>query len=139
MAFKINIADKGLTFHLESAGESIVGLKIGENINGEDIDSKLKGYKFLISGASDKAGFPVLNSVEGPILKKALLTYGVGMKNKTKGLRKRKTVRGNTLSADIVQINLVIKKYGNTGLKEIFPEQCKPKAKKEEAEKPAEA
>ena len=131
MAFKINIADKekGLTYHLDSGGEAIIGLKMGDVVKGEDIDSKLSGYEFEIKGMSDKAGFPSLQKVEGTILKRVLLKYGTGMKDKRKGLRKRKTVRGNTISADSVQINLFVKKKGEKSLSEIFPEQCKPEEK----------
>ena len=139
MVFKINIAEKekGLTYHLDSASETIVGLKLGESIKGEDIDSKLSGYEFEISGMSDKAGFPSTKEVEGTILKRVLLKYGKGMKNKTNGLRKRKAIRGNTISTDVVQINLLVKKKGSASLSSIFPEQCKPKEKKVE-EKPIE-
>jgi len=133
MVFKVNIADKkGLTYHLDSNSESIIGLKLGEIIKGEDVDSKLEGYEFEIKGMSDKAGFPSIEKVEGILLKRALLTYGKGMKDKRKGLRKRKTVRGNTISVDSVQINLTVKKHGKASLHELFPEQGKKK------EKPAE-
>ena len=53
-----------------------------------------------------------------------------------KGLRLRKTVRGNLISPSIVQINTIVKKKGEKKLEDIFPEQCKPKPKEE---KPAEA
>ncbi|MFH1248544.1 MAG: S6e family ribosomal protein [archaeon] len=142
MAFKINIADnkeKGKTYKIESNSETLIGLKLGDAVKGSDVDSKLEGYDFIIQGASDKAGFPSFNDVEGTGLKRVLLTYGRGMKEtKPKGLKRRKTVRGNTISTDIVQINLKVKKQGSQNLAEIFPEQIKvkeePKAEvKEEA------
>lgn len=139
MVFKINIADakeKGKTFHLDVDSDVLVGLKVGDTIEGKDVKSELEGYEFTITGASDKAGFPSLAEVEGTALKRVLLKYGKGMRErKPRGMRKRKTVRGSTISPDIVQINLAVKKAGGKSLTEIFPDQCK---KKEEA-KPVEA
>src|SRR3989344_4386256 len=147
MPFKINISEKGKTFHLETESESAIEKTIGETIQGEDIFTELKGYVLEITGASDKAGIPAFKEVEGQGLKRVLLTYGKGMHKKPKGLRKkrrkspkglrlRKTVRGNVISQSIVQINMNVKKSGGKKLEDIFPEQCKPKAK-EEAKKMA--
>lgn len=129
--FKINIADnktKGKTFKVESNSESFVGLKIGDIIKGNEVLPQLEDYEFVITGASDKAGFPALQNIEGSSLKQALLKYGRGMKEKKPhGLKKRKTIRGNTISTDIVQINLTVKKAGTKPLEELFPEQVKAK------------
>ena len=142
MAFKINMSKKdGKTFRIEVDTEAIIGKKIGETIDGSDIKSELAGYEFEITGLSDKAGLPSLKQVEGQGLKRVLLTYGKAMHKKPKGLRKRrrksppglrlrKSIRGNTISKDIVQINTQVTKEGSKKLEEIFPEQAKPKEKK---------
>ena len=149
--FKINIATKdGKTFKLESEAETLIGKKIGEKVSGKEISSELNGYEFEIRGASDKAGFTAMENVEGETLKKVLLTYGKAMKKrprkegkkkqlckKPKGLRLRRTVRGNTISDAIVQINLKILKDGTKKLSEIFPEQNK-KDEQVQEEKPVE-
>jgi len=149
--FKINIATKdGKTFKLESEAETLIGKKIGEKVSGKEISSGLNGYEFKIRGASDKAGFTAMENVEGETLKKVLLTYGKAMKKrprkegkkkqlckKPKGLRLRRTVRGNTISDAIVQINLKILKDGTKKLSEIFPEQNK-KDEQVQEEKPVE-
>ena len=137
--FKINIADnknKGKTFKAESNSEAFVGLKVGDTIKGNDILPQLEEYEFVITGASDKAGFPSLKEVEGTSLRRVLLKYGKGMKEKKPhGMKKRKTIRGNTISTDIVQINLAVKKEGSKALAEIFPEQVKkPEEKAEKIE-----
>ena len=49
-----------------------------------------------------------------------------------KGQRKRKTVRGNTISNDTVQVNCKVVKKGEKPLEELVP--TKPKEKKEGAE-----
>ncbi len=86
-----------------------------------------------------------MENIEGIGLKKLLFNFGKGMKKrprregkrkrsdyKPKGLRLRKTARGKTISASIVQINLKILKEGKKKLSEIFPEQNQPKEKKVE-------
>jgi small subunit ribosomal protein S6e len=152
MPFKVNIGVKdGKTFRLESEAEALVGKKIGETVSGEDIAESLAGFEFEIMGTSDKAGFPGLKKVEGIALKKVLLTYGTGMKKKPrkegkkkggnlkpKGLRLKKSVRGNTISKDTIQINLKVLKQGTKKLEEIFPEQLKKKEEKKEEKKEAE-
>ncbi len=139
MPFKINIGTKnGKTFKLEAEAPALIGKKLHEKIIGNNISSDFDGYEFEIAGASDKAGFTAMENVEGIGLKKVLLTYGKGMKRrprregkkkqlckKPKGLRLRKTVRGNAISDLIVQINLKLLKEGNKKLSEIFPEQNK--------------
>jgi small subunit ribosomal protein S6e len=140
MVFKINISRKdGRTFHLDLEMENLSGKKIGETLKGEELHSDLSGYILKINGLSDKSGFPSLNNVEGPNLRKKLLTYGQGMKEKSPaGMKKKKTVRGNVISLDTIQINTSIEKEGTKKLEEVFPDQ-KPKEKvKWVAPKPAE-
>ncbi len=146
MPFKINIAEKtGKTYKLEIESEDLPGKKLHDKIPGKDLLSDLEGYEFEIAGASDKAGFTAHKEVPGIGLKKIFLTYGKAMKKRPrregkkktsnptpKGLRLRKTVRGNTISSDITQINLKVLKEGNKKLSEIFSDQNKPREKKEE-------
>ncbi len=132
MAFKLNISEKGKTFKLETDTEFLVGKKIGEKIEGKEIKPELEGYELEITGTSDKAGFPGKKDIEGEALKRILLTKGWGMKKRPrkegkgkprriqKGLRLRKTVRGNTISKNTIQINLKVIKAGNKKLEEIF-------------------
>jgi len=141
--FKINIAEKGKTFKIESDSEALEGKKLGDKVSGKDISPDLSGYEFTIKGASDIAGFPHKEDIEGPQLKKVLLKKGWGMHKRTKkegkkpvstpkGFRRRKTVRGNTISDKTVQINLVVKKPGSKPLQEIFPDQNKKEEEKKE-------
>lgn len=153
MPFKINISDKGKTFHLETETESVIGRKINEFIKGEDIMPELEGYELEIKGLSDKAGFPAKADIEGTALKKVLLKKGFNLKSKPKkegkkrlgrkmpqGLRMRKRVRGNTISPDIIQINTIVKKSGTKKLEQIFPNQGKSKQSSEvkQGEQPGE-
>ena len=136
MAFKFEIGFKNRTAHLEAEGEAFIGKKIGEKADGSDINPDFAGYELEITGASDKAGFPSKKDVEGTGLKRVLLKKGFSLhklklKKKTanrkkieRGLRKRRTVRGNTISSDISQINLKVLKEGGKKFDEIFPKKA---------------
>ncbi|MEM1535660.1 MAG: S6e family ribosomal protein, partial [Candidatus Pacearchaeota archaeon] len=119
--FKLNISDKGKTYKVETNSELFLGKKLGEKIKGEIIKEipELADYELEITGASDNAGFPCLPSIPGTGRKRVLLTKGKGMRDKTKGLRLRKTVHGNTIDETIVQINLKVVKHGAKPLEEI--------------------
>ena len=153
MPFKINISEKsGKTFHLNlENAEGIMRKKLHEKVKGNEFSPDLNGYEFEITGASDKAGFTAMEDIEGVGLKRVLLNYGKGMKSRPKkegkkkrsklrpkGLRMRKTVRGNTISEDTSQINLKILNEGSKKLGEIFPEQNQKKEKATKEAKPAE-
>ncbi len=145
MPFKINISNKGKTFKLELDSELLIGRKIGEKFDGKEIKPELAGYELEITGTSDIAGFPGFKEVEGTSLKRVLLSYGKGMHKKPRrqgkkpvespnGLRLKKSVRGNTISKDTIQININIIKPGSKKLEEIFPEQNKPKEQAKETQ-----
>ncbi len=149
MPFKLDIGYKGKTFHVEVEADALMGKKIGETVKGEDIKPELSGAEFEITGASDKAGFPASEDVEGTSLNKELLTEGFGLKRvhkqkKTsnpkpvKGLRLRRTLRGGTISADITQINLKLTKEGEKPLPAMLGIEEGAGKKKESGEKSAE-
>lgn len=119
MAFKINVAQKGITKKYETENEDLVGTKIGDKIDGKLISEELEGYEIEITGTSDKAGFMGRSEINGVGLKKVLLTRGKGMWDKRKGVRLRKTVRGNEISLDTVQINTIVSKEGKTKFAEL--------------------
>ena len=147
MAFKINISDKdGKTYKLETESE-LSGKKINETIKGEEINADLTGYELEITGISDSAGFPGLKEIEGNMLTKKLLKKGdIGIRKiPVRGFRKRKTVRGNTISEKTSQINTILKKQGGKKLEEIFKAETPAETptegespKEEVKEKPAE-
>jgi len=153
MVFKINIGTKdGKTWKLETESKALEGKELGEKIQGNLFSPDLVGYEFEITGASDLAGFPSMPDVEGTPLKKVLLNYGFGMKkrpkhegkrkrtkNRPKGLRLRKTVRGKVLSEKTTQINLNLVTEGGKKLPEIFPDQMPKTAEPEQVQAKTEA
>ncbi|HLC59107.1 MAG TPA: 30S ribosomal protein S6e [archaeon] len=109
---------------------TIFNKKIGEDISGDHLG--LHGYTLKITGGSDKDGFPMRPDVEGIGRKRILIGESIGFHPTIKGERKRRTVRGNTISEDTHQVNLKVMKAGAKSLEELHP------SKKKE-EKPAEA
>ena len=91
------------------------GMKIGESIKGGLIG--FPNYEFIITGGSDRSGFPMRKDVHGPVKKKILVSKrGIGYKPLRKGAKKRKTVRGNEVTYDMTLINLLVTKYGEAEL-----------------------
>lgn len=123
MAFKINIADKGKTYKLETENEVLVGKRIGEPIEGNDLSEDLKGYVLEITGTSDISGIPGKKGLEGNIYHRKLLTKGFGMKDTRKGIRLKKTLRGEEISAKTIQINAIVKKEGQKKFAELVKKE----------------
>ncbi len=147
MPFKVNISEKGKSWKIESASEALIGKKIGETIEGSEIADTLTGYTLKITGATDSSGFPHKAEIQGPEMKRIILTYGWGMhkrprkagkkpRQSPKGLRLRKTIRGQQLSEKTSQVNVIVAKHGHKSLHELFPDQNKPKEKAAEVKAP---
>ncbi len=120
--FKLNIGDKSGKCHTKTVKDaqanSLIGLKIGEKVDGKLIG--FPSYSFIVTGGSDKDGFPMRPSLNGPIRKKLLLSGGVGYKPPREGRRYRKSVRGNTVSEVTYQINMKVEQEGSKPLSELI-------------------
>ena len=77
--------------------------KIGDTIDASVIG--ISGKKLLITGGSDNTGFPMLKTLPGGQKKKLLLESPPGFRPLRKGERRRKYLRGNIITDEIVQIN----------------------------------
>jgi small subunit ribosomal protein S6e len=90
----------------EARAVPFIGRKIGETVDGAMVD--LPAHKLQIMGGSDKDGVPMRSNVHGGVRRNVVLSGGAGFNPKNKGERKRKTVRGNVITDEIVQINTKI-------------------------------
>lgn len=109
--FKIIVSDPktggSKAFEIEGARAiPLIGKRIGDIIDGSVVG--MPGVKLMITGGSDKDGFPMRPDVHGGVKTEVLLSGGVGFKPKNKGERRRRTVRGNVITEDIVQVNVRI-------------------------------
>jgi len=113
----------------DTRASPLIGKKIGEVMDGAPVD--LPAHKIQITGGSDKDGFAMRPSVHGGVRRRIVLSGGVGFNPKNEGMRRRKTVRGNVITDEIVQVNVKILE------KPKAKEGKKPKEKKEETTAPA--
>jgi small subunit ribosomal protein S6e len=105
--FKLVVSDpktgKAQAIEVKDENASLfVGRKIGELVDALPIG--VPG-KIMITGGSDRAGFPMRSDVLGGGKNYVLMTEGVGYKSKSGGTKKRKLVRGGTINEEIYQIN----------------------------------
>jgi small subunit ribosomal protein S6e len=105
----------------ETQAVLLIGRKLGEVIDGTVV--KMSGYKLLITGGSDKDGFPMRPNIHGGVRVGAILSEGVGFHPSKKGERKRKTLRGNVITEAIVQINMKIVEKPKKSKKEGKPKE----------------
>ena len=111
---------KGKSFQKEIDGEIFYGKKIGDKIEGSVIG--LDNYELVITGGSDKQGFPMRKGVHGTARKKLLLSGGPGYRPRRKGVRRRKSIRGEVVSPEIAQLNLKVVKEGDKKFEDILKE-----------------
>ncbi len=124
--FEVVISDpkNGKSYQTNVEGHhanSLIGKRINDEVDG--IFVNLPGYKLKITGGSDFDGFPMKKNIPGPGRKKILGKGGAGFKNLKGGVRKKKTVRGNTISPDISQLNMKVIEHGPKSIKDIFEEE----------------
>lgn len=107
---------------------ALYGTRIGQVVEGAV--AGMQGYKIKLTGGTDKDGIPMRPDVHGSAKVRVILSGGVGYKPKDKGDKKRKVVRGNTVSVETTFLNFTI----------VEAPKGRKKAKKEpaEAEAPAE-
>ncbi len=84
----------------EARAAPFIGRRIGEIIDGTVVD--LPAHKVQIRGGSDKDGVPMRGNVHGGVRRAVVLSGGVGFSPKKKGERRRKTVRGSTITISSV-------------------------------------
>ena len=94
----------------EEKSNALVGKSVGEEIDGIFLD--LPGYRLKITGGSDGSGVPMRGDIAGNQRRRLLMTNSVGFTPMKDGQRKRKLIRGKSLSGEISQINLKVIEYG---------------------------
>ncbi|KAA0005336.1 MAG: 30S ribosomal protein S6e [Thermoplasmata archaeon] len=132
--FKVVISDGPKSWQIVVDGHhanSLVGKKIGDEVDG--IFVSLPGYKLQITGGVDRDGFVMRKDVPGISRKRILTSKSIGFKPKDKGVRKRITVAGNTISLNISQINMKVIKKGAKPVEELLAAAGKIEAKEKEA------
>jgi len=130
--FKVVVNDiqTGKSYNIPVSGHhanSLIGKKINDEVDG--IFVSLPGYKLQITGGTDKDGFPMRHDVPGSTRRRLLLSKGLGFKPKERGKRMKKSVRGNTINQEIVQVNMKVMKPGAKPIDEIIKGEGKTEGK----------
>ncbi len=108
----------GKAFSRKTEQPVFLGQKLGTEV---DLSvAGLTGYKGILTGGSDKQGFPMKPSLTGSTRKKALMKGGVGYRTAEKGIKRRKTVAGNEVGPNTEQVNVRLSVYGKLDLEEFM-------------------
>lgn len=99
---------------------SLIGKRIGDDVDG--IFVGLPGYKLVITGGSDKGGIPMRSDIHGSKRQKVLVSKSTGFNPDHHGTRRKKSMRGNTISQDIVQINMKVTGQGPKTIESLMSE-----------------
>ncbi len=129
MKINISVPETKKSYNVEIDDKvrlSFLGKKIKEKVDLSFID---KGMEGIITGGSDKQGFPMLSSLESENPKKILITDGVGFKAKRKGERRRKRVAGKIVVEKTQQINIKLTKGDSKILEEKYKKEKKEESK----------
>ncbi|VVB66033.1 30S ribosomal protein S6e [Candidatus Gugararchaeum adminiculabundum] len=125
---KVVISDpkEGKSYQVEvgkDKANKLLGVKIGEALDGGIVGAS--GYKLIVTGGTDSDGIPMRGDVQGNLKVAPLLQYGMGQRKSGKGVRYRKSLRGNTIGTVTQQINTKVTDYGDKPLAELFPPSAK--------------
>ena len=115
----VNDVKTGKSYNVTVSGHhanSLIGKSIGEVVDG--IFVGLPGNKSKNTGGSDGNGTPMRSDLPGTKRVKLLLSDSKGFHEKYPGQRKRTAIRGSTVSAEIVQINMAVAEYGPKSIEE---------------------
>jgi len=88
--------------------------RMGAEMDGGILSEELKGYVLRISGGNDKQGFPMMQGILSN--QRVRLLFSKGMKTfreRRKGSRKRKSVRGAITNHDLAVMQLTVTKKGD--------------------------
>jgi len=109
--FKVIVSDpeagKSKVVELEGArAVPLIGRRMGETVDGSVVG--MSGRKLQLTGGSDKDGFPMRHNIHGGVRISVVVSKSVGFHPTREGERQRKTLRGNVITEDIVQVNMKV-------------------------------
>jgi len=105
---------------------------LSQEVAVDSLGDEWKGYVLRIMGGNDKQGFPMKQGVLLPYRVRLLLSDGHScFRERRDGQRKRKSVRGCIVAADIAALSLVVVKQGDADIPgltdQVLPKRLGPK------------
>lgn len=123
---------KSTASEIEGArAQALIGRALGETIDGSPLG--IAQSRLLITGGCDKNGIPMRADVHGGVKKYIVLSSGPGFKPTRHGERRRKLVRGRTITDETYQVNF---KLSKEAAKEAAPAKPSPVQKAPPAKQP---
>ncbi len=123
--FKVVVSDPkdGKSYQLNVTGQHANVLfrkKIGDEVDGMFLG--LPGYKVVITGGSDKDGFPMRPEIHAANRKRLLVADSIGYRPKDyPGKREKVSLHGGEVGPDISQINTKVVTHGPKPISELAP------------------
>eukprot|EP00620_Florenciella_sp_RCC1587_P021293 CAMPEP_0182565812 /NCGR_PEP_ID=MMETSP1324-20130603/7443_1 /TAXON_ID=236786 /ORGANISM="Florenciella sp., Strain RCC1587" /LENGTH=322 /DNA_ID=CAMNT_0024779525 /DNA_START=104 /DNA_END=1073 /DNA_ORIENTATION=+ len=103
---------------------ALYDMRISQEVDGSALGEEFAGYLFRISGGNDKQGFPMKQGVLTNTRVRLLLSKGLSCyRQRKRGERKRKSVRGCIVGADLAVLNLVVTKKGDAEIEGLTDSQ----------------
>ncbi|CAL1158176.1 unnamed protein product [Cladocopium goreaui] len=91
--------------------------RMAQEVSGDTLGDEFKGYVFRIGGGNDKQGFPMKQGVLCNHRVRLLFKKGMSCyRERRKGCRKRKSVRGCIVGQDLAVLHLVMVKKGEADI-----------------------
>jgi small subunit ribosomal protein S6e len=123
MDFRVVISDpkngKAYQVELKDVGANrFLGHHIGDKIDGGVLG--LPGYSVVVTGGSDREGFPMRGDLPGSRRRRLLVANGIGYHATAEGKKRRKSIHGRDISADVGQINVKIVEPGSKPVEELL-------------------
>jgi len=113
ISYPPNGSQKCIEVDDEKKLRSVYDKRMSQEVNGDELGDQFKGYIFKITGGNDKQGFPMKQGILTNTRVKVLMGLGAScFRPRRTGERKRKSVRGCIVGADIAVIHLVVVKKG---------------------------
>jgi len=113
MSYPATGSQKMIEVEDENKLRAFIDKRMSAEVEGDSLGEEFKGYIFKISGGNDKQGFPMKQGVITASRVRLLLSKGHSCyRERRPGERKRKSVRGCIVSADLSVLNLVVVKKG---------------------------
>jgi len=98
--------------------------RMSSEVSGDSLGDEFKGYIFRISGGNDKQGFPMKQGILCNHRVRLLFKKGMScFRERRKGCRKRKSVRGCVVGPDLATLSLVISKKGEADIPGLTDDQ----------------
>lgn len=117
IAYSVTGMHKLIDIHDEMKVRPFYEKRMGQVVSGDCLGEEFKGYEFRISGGNDKQGFPMMQGVLTNGRARLLLKKGSGCyRPRRTGERKRKSVRGCIVDANLSVLALNIVKKGEQEL-----------------------